>query len=162
MKKLIISLVAFVAFAMMPACTAAAGKKAPDFSLTSISGETVSLSDSDGKVRIVDFWATWCPPCRKGIPEFVELYDQYKDQGLEIIGISVDQDGAEVVKPFAKKMKMNYPVLLDDGEVSKAYGGIRAIPTAFVINQQGEIVKKYVGYRPKDVFEADIQNLLKE
>jgi len=134
---------------------------APDFSLPSIKGGNVSLADSDGKIRIIDFWATWCPPCLKGIPEFVTLYDEYKDKGVEIIGISLDEGGMAVVKPFAKKMKMNYPVVLGGAEVAEAYGGVRAIPTAFIVNQKGEITKKLVGYHPISVFKKEIQALLK-
>lgn len=134
----------------------------PDFTLESTNGSSVSLADSNGKIRVIDFWATWCPPCRKGIPEFVELYDEYKGQGVEVIGISMDQGGMDVVRPFAERMNMNYPVLLGDAKVVADFGGVKAIPTAFVVDQKGNIIKKYIGYQPKAVFENDIQILLNQ
>lgn len=101
-----------------PAASAAAASRetdrpiAPDFALTDLDGKTVKLSNFDGNVRIVDFWATWCPPCRKEIPHFQKLHETYGDKGLTIIGISLDQNGAEAVKPFAEQMKMTYTSLI--------------------------------------------------
>jgi cytochrome c biogenesis protein CcmG/thiol:disulfide interchange protein DsbE len=127
-----------------------------------LNGKQVSLSDFKGKVVILDFWATWCPPCVKEIPHFIALYEQYKDQGFAIVGISVDREGISVVKSFARKYQVNYPILMTDGQVDKAYGGIPSIPTTFVIDSAGNIRQKYVGYRDKAVFEADIKALLEE
>jgi peroxiredoxin len=137
-------------------------KSAPSFTLQDLNGKQVSLSDFKGKVVILDFWATWCPPCVKEIPHFIALYEQYKDQGFAIVGISVDSEGISVVKSFARKYQVNYPILMTDGQVDKAYGGIPSIPTTFVIDSAGNIRQKYVGYRDKAVFEADIKALLEE
>ena len=137
-------------------------KPAPNFALKDINGNNISLTDYKGKVIILDFWATWCPPCIKEIPDFIELYEQYKDKGFVMIGISLYQAGIEVVKEFAQSYKINYPIAMDDGQVNKAYGGITSIPTTFVIDSKGNIRKKYVGYIKKSVFESDIKTLLQE
>ena len=142
--------------------TSPGGKPAPSFTLQDLKGKTVSLSDFKGKVVVLDFWATWCPPCVKEIPHFIALYEQYKDQGFAIVGISVDREGISVVKSFARKYQVNYPILMTDGQVDKAYGGIPSIPTTFVIDSAGNIRQKYVGYRDKAVFETDIKALLAE
>jgi cytochrome c biogenesis protein CcmG/thiol:disulfide interchange protein DsbE len=136
------------------------GKKAAEFTLTDINGARKSLSDFKGKVIILDFWATWCPPCRQEIPHFISLYDQYKGQGLEIIGIALDNGGAGVVSAFSGRNKINYTVLLGNDEVSDLYGGIAAIPTTFILDKDGNIRKKYIGYNEKEVFERDIKELL--
>ena len=137
-------------------------KSALSFTLQDLNGKTVSLSDFKGKVVVLDFWATWCPPCVKEIPHFIELYEQYKDQGFAMVGISLDRGGISVVKSFAQKYRINYPILMTDGQVDKAYGGIPGIPTTFVIDKAGNIRQKYIGYREKAIFEADIKALLEE
>lgn len=130
-------------------------KKAPAFELKDLSGKTVKLSDFAGKVVIIDFWATWCGPCKKGIPEFIELQKQYAKRGFVVVGIALDD--FESVKTFYQNYKMNYPVLMGTNEVAKLYGGIRGIPTAFVVGKDGMIKQRYEGYRPKAVFEKDIK-----
>jgi len=135
---------------------------APAFTLQDLDGKNVSLAGLRGKVVVLDFWATWCPPCVKEIPHFVELHEQYKDKGVEIVGISLDDAGISVVKAFVQKYQIKYPILMTDGRVDKAFGGISGIPTTFVIDSAGNISKKYVGYRDKAVFEADIKALLAE
>jgi len=137
-------------------------KPAPSFTLQDLKGNQISLSDFKGKVVVLDFWATWCPPCVKEIPHFIELYEQYKDRGFAMVGISVDRGGISVVKSFAQKHRVNYPILMADGQVAKAYGGITYIPTTFVIDAAGNIRQKYVSYQDKAVFEADIKKLLAE
>ncbi len=137
-------------------------KPAPAWELPSIDGKTVHLSDFKGKVVILDFWATWCPPCRAEIPDFIALQKQYGDKGLAIIGASVDQGGVATVKAFAKKNNVNYTVVMADEEVAKAYGDIQAIPTTFVIDRQGRIVKQHVGLTSKEEFEKEIKPLLSQ
>jgi peroxiredoxin len=136
------------------------GKQAPSFTLLDLNGNKVNLSDYKDKVVILDFWATWCPPCVMEIPHFIELYNEYKNQGLAILGISVDRQGISIVKAFNQKYKINYPILMADSQVSQAYGNITGIPTTFVIDPAGKIRHMYVGYRDKAVFEADIKALL--
>ena len=150
----------FVTFGLLSCQGQMTTKKAPDFTLKNIDGRNYSLSSANGKVIILDFWATWCPPCRKEIPHFVELASKYKRQGLEIIGISLDREGVGVVKSFAENNGINYPILMGNEQVVAKYGGIRGIPTTFVIDRKGQIVEKAVGYRDKTFFESIIKKYL--
>ena len=133
---------------------------APDFTLNDAYGNEVRLSDFKDKVVILDFWATWCPPCKAEIPHFIELQDEYKDQGLEIIGISLDWNGHRIVAPFAEENGINYTLLLGNEEITDSYGGIMSIPTTFVIDRESRIRNRYIGYRDKEVFEGIIKELL--
>ncbi|MFB0519476.1 MAG: peroxiredoxin family protein [Acidobacteriota bacterium] len=132
---------------------------APDFALPDLEGKTVKLSDFKGKVIIIDFWATWCPPCVKEIPHFIELYEQYKENGFQMIGIAIQSGSATNVKQFVEEHGINYPILMGNKEITREYGGINAIPTTFVIDRQGRIVQKYIGYRDKEVFENQLKAL---
>jgi len=134
--------------------------KAPDFALENNKGEIVRLSSFNDKVIMLNFWATWCGPCRQEIPDFVNLYKKYNGDGLEIIGVSVDQSGWDAVKPFMDRYKINYPVLMYNRQVIIDYGGIQGIPTTFFINRKGEIVEKIVGMRPNTYFEQRVKQLL--
>lgn len=139
---------------------AMAGKPAPTWELKKLDGTVLKSADLAGKVVIVDFWATWCPPCRAEIPGFVTLQKKYADKGVVFVGMSVDQGGVGVVKKFAEANHMNYPIVLADEGVVNAFGGIEAIPSTFVINRKGEIVKMFVGYDSPEKFESVIQPLL--
>src|SRR3989338_7970354 len=162
MTKTIIAAILGLCLVFSAAATASSqnpGSVAPQFTLKDINGKEVSLSSFKGKVIILDFWATWCPPCREEIPDFIALQKEYGTKGLQVIGISVDKDKDALVK-FYKDNGMNYPVVLTDGAVEAKYGGIRGIPTTFIIDRTGKIAKKYVGAISKKQFESDIKPLL--
>jgi len=129
---------------------------APEFALPNLKGETVRLSDFRGQVVIVDFWATWCGPCRMEIPHLKELVRKYGDKGFNVIGVSMDDAGAEVVRPFVRQLEISYPVLIGDAYTARRYGGVNALPTTFLIDRQGRVVKKYIGYRDLGSFEEDL------
>ncbi len=135
-------------------------EKAPDFSLEDLNNRTVRLSDYQDKVIVLNFFATWCPPCRDEIPDFIDLVSDYGDKGLVIIGISLDRSDKETVRNFANGYGINYPVLFDDGLVSETYGPIRSIPTTFIIDKKKNIVQRIVGSRKRDYFESVIKPLL--
>jgi peroxiredoxin len=132
---------------------------APEFTLTDLSGQTLKLSNYRGKVVLLDFWATWCGPCRMEIPGFVELQNKYRDQGFQVIGVSMD-DGPEPVRDFYKEFKMNYPVAMGDDKLGELYGGVLGLPTSFVIGRDGRIYAKHVGASDISVFEEEIKTLL--
>ena len=133
---------------------------APDFTLYTLDGEEVRLSDYLGKVVILDFWATWCAPCRKGIPDLISIQNEYKDE-LVVIGISLDQPATQdKLVPFIESYGINYPVVLGNIEVSDAYGNIQAIPTSFIIDQEGNIINKHIGLIPKSILAEEINSLL--
>jgi peroxiredoxin len=134
--------------------------KAPNFTLKDANGKTIELKKLQGKVVVVNFWATWCGPCKAEIPGFMEIYQQYKSKGLEIVGISLDQDGWKPVKPFIDRYKITYPVVVGDASLAEAYGGINAIPTTFVVDKKGNISKQHVGYLDKKAFEGLIKGML--
>ena len=130
------------------------------FSFKDTEGKKVSLSDFKGKVIILDFWATWCVPCKAEIPGFNELQKRYGAQGLQIIGLSVD-DPPSTARKYALEMKMNYPVLLAEGkeDILKAYDPIPSIPVSIIIDRQGRIVSRHLGIAAMDVFEKEISAL---
>jgi cytochrome c biogenesis protein CcmG/thiol:disulfide interchange protein DsbE len=133
--------------------------KAPGFTLVGPSGKKISLSDYKGKVVIVDFWATWCPPCRKGIPDLVDIQSEFGNK-VAVIGISVDTDTQNQVASFAKDFNINYTVLFATQEVVQSYGNIESIPTSFIIDKNGNIVNQYVGLTPKETYVSEIKKLI--
>jgi peroxiredoxin len=136
--------------------------QAPPFALKDLKGQTLHLKDLRGKVVILNFFATWCAPCRQEIPDLVRLYKQFNGKGLEIVGISLDMEGTRVLHPFVQHYGITYPVVLGTREVVMDYGGIKGIPSSFVIARNGRVAKHFVGFRPVHVFEQSIQELLGE
>ncbi len=134
---------------------------APEFSSTDLTGNDISLSDFQGKVIFLNFWATWCPPCRAEIPGFVKVFEKYKTKGLQIIGISVDRIKPEKVLEFAKEYKINYPVIMADRDLVRKYEPGRAIPTTIIIDSQGRIRHKHIGYMDKNTLEKYFLELTK-
>jgi len=138
----------------------ASARLAPGWELTDLAGKTVHSADFKGKVVILDFWATWCPPCRAEIPDFIKLQNKYSAQGLAIVGVSVDQATLKTVKAFAEKNGINYPIVLTDKTIEDAFGGIDGLPTTFIIDRAGCIVKQHLGFTPPATIEKEVQTLL--
>jgi peroxiredoxin len=143
-----------------PAGKGEVGSIAPAFTLPDLDGKPVALASMKGKVVILDFWATWCPPCKEEIPHFVRLQSKYKPQGLEIVGLALDLGGAKEVRPFAEEHDVNYTMLIGNEDVAKAYGNVTMIPTTFVLDRNGKIVQRFIGYTAPEVFEETIRPLL--
>lgn len=137
-------------------------KPAANFELMDLAGKVQSLDSYRGQVVILNFWATWCGPCRYEIPHFSRLYTSYKDKGVTILGVSLDAEGKGKVDPFVKAKGITYPILLDQkSAVPRLYGGVRGIPTTFIITQDGKIYRKHVGVPPDmAIFEEEIKTLL--
>lgn len=139
--------------------------RAPDFSLNSISGGTTKLSSLRGKVVLVNFWATWCPPCRAEIPALVTTYERFKGKGFVILGVAIDKVKTPAdqknLSNFVKRARITYPILMGNDTVMRDYGSIFAVPTSFLIDANGEIVRKYVGLLEGKKLEADLLPLLK-
>lgn len=131
---------------------------APPFLLRDINGKIVSTADWKGKVVILNFWATWCPPCREEIPEFVQLQTKYKDK-LLIVGASEDDDGPQKVQDFAQRLGMNYPIVMATKELVENYGGVPALPTSFLIDTQGRVVQRHTGLYEYEVYEREVRAL---
>ena len=131
---------------------------APDFSLESLEGKTMRLSDFRGKAVLLNFWATWCGPCKIEMPWFVELQQKYGSQGLQVVGVAMDDASKEDIAKFAKDMGVNYPVLIGKEAVGDSYGGIPALPETFFIGRDGKVVDKILGLRGK----AEIEDAIKK
>jgi len=134
-------------------------REAPDFTLPRLDGGQLCLSSYRGKVVLLDFWATWCVPCREETPHFVELQQKYGDKGLQIIGVSMD-DSPDPVRAFYQQFRMNYPVVMGTAEVGSAYGGVLGLPIAFLIDRDGRICVKHLGATDPSLFEKEIAFLL--
>ena len=136
------------------------GQMAPPFSLTDTSGNKVSSSQFLGKPTVINFFATWCPPCREEIPGFVEIYDKYRGRGFELVGISFDTDTKGNLPAFMMQNRIGYRILMGDVATARAYGGVSTIPTTFFVGKDGRIRNVVVGYIDKEAFEREVQKLL--
>jgi peroxiredoxin len=134
--------------------------EAPDFTLKDAEGKTVHLSDYKGKVVLLDFWATWCGPCRIEIPWFMEMQRKNRDKGFEVLGVSMDDEGWDVVRPFLKELSINYRVMIGNDATASEYGGVDSLPTTFLIDREGKIAAVHVGLAAKKDFEDGVNELL--
>lgn len=132
----------------------------PEFSVPGIDGDMLSNDDLAGKVALVNFWATWCGPCKIEMPWFVEFQRKYKDRGFTVLAISLDEDGWDPVRAFAEQMEFNFPVALGGDPVSEAFGGIYVLPTTLIVDREGTIVSRHAGLVPKAEYETEIESLL--
>ena len=135
-------------------------QSAPDFSLKDASGADIRLSDCQGKVVLLNFWATWCPPCKAEIPWFEEFQRTYANQGLVIIGISMDEDGWKSVRPYMEATKINYRVAIGDDALAQKYGRVESLPETLLIDRDGRIAARHVGIVEKSVYESEIVRIL--
>jgi thiol-disulfide isomerase/thioredoxin len=138
------------------------GQPAPEFALQSLDGKTVHLADFRGKGVLLNFWATWCQPCKIEMPWFVELQKQYGPQGLQVVGVAMDDASPEDIGKFAKDLSVNYPVLIGKEAVGDAYGGIPFMPETFYIGRDGKVVDKVVGLIGRSEIEEDVKKALAE
>ena len=139
----------------------AVGRPTPEFNLKDADGQAVRPANYKGKVVLLDFWATWCGPCKVEIPWFMEFEQQFKDRGFAVLGVSMDEDGWEAVKPYIQDLKINYRVLLGNEEISDLYGGLDSLPTTLLIDRHGKIASVHIGLSlGKEEFRDDIAHLL--
>lgn len=133
---------------------------APDFTLPAVDGSMVSISDYSGKVILVDFWATWCPPCQEMVPLLSKLHKQYADKGLVILGVSLDREGLEVLGSYVHENMIPYKVVLGDTRISNAFGGVSTIPTLFIVDREGRLVRKLTGFHTYGQLEEQVKRYL--
>jgi len=139
---------------------AQADKPAPGFTLQDPSGARVSLADYKGKVVLLNFWATWCTGCKQEIPWFMDFQTKYKNEGLTVLGVSLDDEGWKVLKPYLAEHPMNYTIVLGNDDVAALYGGVDALPTTLVIDRKGNIASQHTGVVDRSEVEKELQSLL--
>lgn len=136
--------------------------KLADFETKLLSGETFHLSDQQDKVVLLNIWATWCPPCEEETPDLVDLYEKYRDKGVVFLGISIDEQGASVVKPFVKKYDVTYPITIDDGSIMDKYGPLMGVPTTYIVDAKGNLRYFATGAVTKKEIEPRLEKLINE
>lgn len=143
--------------------SAYAAARMPTFNLpNAVNGATTNSVDFSGKTLLITFFATWCPPCMQEIPTLIQLQNQFSKAHFSVIGLSVDEGGPEVVAKLITKRSINYPVLMADAAIAHNFGGVSGIPTSFLVNKEGNVVKKYPGYVPHTVLENDIKKIMNQ
>ena len=160
-------LVAFLAWRLSPQAGAALGvagmnQPAPGFQLTTLDGTPITRDSLRGRVVLLNFWATWCPPCRVEMPGFQEVYDEHRDAGFVVLGVSTDAVGRATVREFLREEGISYPVAMANGEIVNAYGGARVLPTSFLIDREGRIRHEVRGYFAEVALRQAVQRLLDE
>ncbi|OIP44480.1 MAG: hypothetical protein AUK28_10145 [Desulfobacterales bacterium CG2_30_60_27] len=149
-------------FCWMGPHPALAGSAVPHFALPSVAdGAVIDSNQYKGKVRLIIFWATWCPPCREEIPALIRLQDEFGAKGFTVVALSVDQDSAGMVRKFVEKNKVNYPVMRADRDVLQKFGGITGVPYSFLVDQAGNVVKSYPGFADYRILRNDISGLIR-
>lgn len=132
---------------------------APDFTLDKVDGEPFTLSEHKGQIVVINIWATWCAPCRKEIPDYMELQQEMKNKGVLFVGVSIDEEGWKVVRPVVEEYQINYPVVVDDGSVFEGYGPFRGIPITYVVNQEGKVEYVSEGMTTKGTLKPVLQEI---
>lgn len=135
---------------------------APAFSLRTLDGERISLERLEGRVVLVNFWATWCPPCRQEMPGFQAVYQDYRDRGFSVVGIAMDVGGREPVEAFVRDNRIGYPVAMADEDVQLAYGGVEALPQSFLVDRQGRVRRMVSGVFSEGTLRKAVDELLAE
>lgn len=154
-------LLAGLALLIFSASHAAEVTVMPEFSLPSVvDGKDVSSRDFAGQVLLITFFATWCPPCRQEIPTLIKLQNDYAEQDFSVLGLSLDEQGPKVVAKLIEKENINYPILMAERRTVRDFGGFAGIPTSFLVDREGRIVKRYPGYVPHSLLEKDIKEIL--
>lgn len=136
------------------------GKSAPDFELADLNGKPVKLSDYHGKAVVVNFWATWCGPCKTEMPWLVDLQQKYGPEGLQILGVAMDDSGKDTITEFARDMHINYPVLIGKEAVAQQYGNVQFLPATFYVDRNGKIVDRVFGIVDRSEIEANVKRAL--
>ncbi|NNF02906.1 MAG: TlpA family protein disulfide reductase [Rhodothermales bacterium] len=134
---------------------------APEFSLPTMTGDSLTTADLRGRITLVNFWATWCGPCVVEMPELIGLQAEWSSRPFQVVGVSMDSEGFDIVRPFAEDFGVNYPVVLDKGPLADAFGGVYGLPTTFVVGADGTILHRYIGLFPMDEVRVELDRMVR-